>query len=438
MPRVTLSVLGGFEARAADGRPLTLPKKTRALLAYLALGPRQTYLRTDLAALLWGDSTDDQALQSLRQVLSHLRRDLGPEPVLAIDARSVRLDRQLIDVDALAFQRLAAESRGHPGEAGAKALVEAAALYRGHLLAGLDVREAPFEEWLVGERAGDHRGVIDILGTLAQRLTDRLARERFGQHLFPYVVCRAHLAYAGGHLGDFPGAIVCAEEAARFAETVDHRYSAVWASWALGEVYVVKGDADAAGRHLEHAIGLCRDWEITLAHASVVGCLGYARALAGRAGEAQALLEEALGEHERRRFVLGRSRLLIMLGEAHLLASRVGAAREYAARAVHFAREHGEPGIQAWALRLMGDVGARGRRSEQDAAWHDLEASLALAAERGMRPTVARCHLGLGRLSLARGQREQAREHLAAAVAMLTEMDMARWLDEALADLATS
>ena len=54
--------------------------------------------------------------------------------------------------------------------------------------------------------------------------------------------------------------------------------------------------------------------------------------------------------------------------------------------------------------------------------------SLALAEPRGMRPLVAHCHLGLGKLYRRVGKREQAREHLTAATTMYRDMDMRFWL----------
>ncbi len=41
-----------------------------------------------------------------------------------------------------------------------------------------------------------------------------------------------------------------------------------------------------------------------------------------------------------------------------------------------------------------------------------------------MRPLVAHCHLGLGRLYRRPGNREQAQEHLTAATMMYREMDI--------------
>jgi hypothetical protein len=57
-----------------------------------------------------------------------------------------------------------------------------------------------------------------------------------------------------------------------------------------------------------------------------------------------------------------------------------------------------------------------------------------LAEPRGMRPLVAHCHLGLGKLCRQTGQREQAREHLTNATAMYREMGMTYWLEQAEAE----
>jgi len=52
-----------------------------------------------------------------------------------------------------------------------------------------------------------------------------------------------------------------------------------------------------------------------------------------------------------------------------------------------------------------------------------------------MRPLVARCHLGLGKLYRGTGQRQQAQEHLTTATAMFRERDMRFWLEQAEAEM---
>ncbi len=48
-----------------------------------------------------------------------------------------------------------------------------------------------------------------------------------------------------------------------------------------------------------------------------------------------------------------------------------------------------------------------------------------------MRPLIAHCHLGLGRLYRRTGKREQAREYLMIATTMYREMEMRFWLEQA-------
>jgi hypothetical protein len=68
------------------------------------------------------------------------------------------------------------------------------------------------------------------------------------------------------------------------------------------------------------------------------------------------------------------------------------------------------------------------------AAAHYSKATV-LAEEIGMRPLVAHCHLGLGKLYRRTGKREQAQEHLTTAMTMYREMGMTYWLEKAEAQL---
>jgi hypothetical protein len=52
-----------------------------------------------------------------------------------------------------------------------------------------------------------------------------------------------------------------------------------------------------------------------------------------------------------------------------------------------------------------------------------------------VRPLVAHCHLGLGKLYRRTGDRQQAHEHLATATTMYREMDMRFWLEQAKTEL---
>jgi hypothetical protein len=53
-----------------------------------------------------------------------------------------------------------------------------------------------------------------------------------------------------------------------------------------------------------------------------------------------------------------------------------------------------------------------------------------------MRPLLAHCHLGLGRLSSQQGQNLAARRELSTALALYRALDMGFWLQQATAALA--
>lgn len=155
-------LLGRFTLRAAGGAEIALAaRKGQALVAILALADGEPVARERLAALLWSDRAEAQARSSLRQVLTGLRRAFGgaePAP-LRIDAAQVALDPAAVAVDALRFQSLTESER-------ADDLAAAAALYRGELLAGLQVRDAAFEDWLAAERRRLQRLFEETLGRL--------------------------------------------------------------------------------------------------------------------------------------------------------------------------------------------------------------------------------------------------------------------------------
>ena len=148
MDRLQLKLLGGFESRLASGPEMEIAaRKTRALLAYLALPTGRAHTRDKLVGLLWSDRGDEQARNSLRQALTELGKALNAiePPPLIKGQDTLMLDPAIVGVDVLEFEQLAASDA--VGD-----LHRAAALYAGDLLDGLDTRDAAFEEWLLIER----------------------------------------------------------------------------------------------------------------------------------------------------------------------------------------------------------------------------------------------------------------------------------------------
>jgi len=132
---------------------------------------------------------------------------------------------------------------------------------------------------------------------------------------------------------------------------------------------------------------------------------------------------------------------LVTTAEAELEAHDPDAALVLAEQALQLARTRGEQGSVARALRLLGTIASereaaasRPAGSRQDGAILFSQA-LALATELGMRPLVAHCHLGLGKLYRCTGDGAKAQEHLTTAATMYREMDMPFWREKTDAEL---
>jgi tetratricopeptide (TPR) repeat protein len=168
----------------------------------------------------------------------------------------------------------------------------------------------------------------------------------------------------------------------------------------------------------------------------MAAALGAAYALSGRVTDAVPLLTQALEQSAAMETVYFETFCRLSLGEAHLLADRLEEAHTLAAGALAHARAHQERGYQAYALRLLGDIGARPQPPERNQAEAHYRQALALAENLGMRPLQAHCHLSLGTLYLKQGHEERARTALSTAMELYRSMDMTFWLPQAEAALA--
>jgi tetratricopeptide (TPR) repeat protein len=127
---------------------------------------------------------------------------------------------------------------------------------------------------------------------------------------------------------------------------------------------------------------------------------------------------------------------VIWQSEAYVLAGRVEEARHLALQALDLVRTRKERGHEAWTLRLLGELAAQPKPPDGEQAEASYRQALALAEELGMRPLVARCHPGLGKLYARLDRREQAHTALSAAIRLYHAMDMTFWLPQAEAAMA--
>ena len=158
-----LKLFGPFELSGPEGPAALASPKLSALLAYLALA-RKPVPREEAASLLWGSHFEEQARQSIRQALVRLRKAVDSEVLLTNDG-TLEINAALVDCDVHIFERLLNSTAIDDLRSAVEAL-------SGEFLAGINIHEEAFEQWLSGERRR--------LGALACDALARLAADELG------------------------------------------------------------------------------------------------------------------------------------------------------------------------------------------------------------------------------------------------------------------
>jgi class 3 adenylate cyclase/tetratricopeptide (TPR) repeat protein len=283
------------------------------------------------------------------------------------------------------------------------------------------------------------RGEFGAAVALLERnvaLEGDLGTERFGSPVIQSAISSAWLAEVFSDLGRFDEALGHAEASVRIAEAADHPHTLSFGLLALGQSHLRRGDLTRATRILEHGLDLLhRTSQDVIRTPLFMAALGAAYALAGRSDEAFPLLASAVDAFRRCQMHNRPAHILLCAGLTCLAADQIDEAASYAREALALTRRLGAWGNEAHALCLSGDIASKGGTG--DVATYYRRA-LALAEPRGMRPLVAHCHLGLGKLYRRTDMREQAQEHITIATAMYREMGMTYWLEQAEMELRQS
>jgi TolB-like protein/tetratricopeptide (TPR) repeat protein len=287
------------------------------------------------------------------------------------------------------------------------------------------------------EQAHYYRNEFEQVVALA---TDNLAalpadwrNDTFGRRVVPVSVFdRGLLIMSLAELGRFGEAAELEAEAIRLAEAMQGAFVVGWAHMSAGALHLFRGDWTRAHPIIEHATAVMRAGNVAVMLDTLVACSAWVLAQLGKESEALSLLREGERFVERQAasgFIgLHRSRYR-MLGRAAFALGRLEEARRMGQLA--FESLPRQPGWAAHALLLLGDVASHPDQFDAKRGEAHYRHALALAGSRGMRPLIAHCHLGLGKLYWRSRRRKQAHEHLTAATAMYREMDMRFWLEQA-------
>ncbi|MBI3625844.1 MAG: tetratricopeptide repeat protein, partial [Candidatus Rokubacteria bacterium] len=241
---------------------------------------------------------------------------------------------------------------------------------------------------------------------------------------FAYVASCGWLGFAWAELGGFDAAGAAIDKARSAGEGSGHAYSEAIAWTLAGLIRNRQGSFEDALRDLERSLRACRERGLAVWRPIPSSILGHTLVRLGRVAEGLPLLEEGVSLTE----ALGVKAYLALwtshLAEGVLAAGEASRALTVAQHALDLARTHKEDGHRAWTLRLLGDIHARGSPpdlSQAEAHYHE---AADLAAKLEMVPLVAQCHLSLGQLCLARGERADGQRHLERAHMLFQELGM--------------
>jgi class 3 adenylate cyclase/tetratricopeptide (TPR) repeat protein len=278
---------------------------------------------------------------------------------------------------------------------------------------------------------GEYEHVVELGTGILAVLPADWVHEYFGMAVPPSIFSRSWLIMSLAELGRFAEAAKYEDEAIQFAEETQHPHTIGFAQFAGSVLHLSQGDWAKARLLAECWINTCLalqtpsllPWAVA-SSAWALAQIGETSEALSRIGEAEELLERQaareIGQH--------RSWAYAVLGRSCLVLGRLDEARRLGNRAVESSQRH--PGFAAHALHLLGDVMTHPDRLDaEDGARHYRQA-LVLAGLHGMRPLVAHCHLGLGRLYRRTGKLEDARDNLTTATTMYREMEMDFWLKQ--------
>ena len=280
----------------------------------------------------------------------------------------------------------------------------------------------------------DYHRAFNHLSRNVETLVGDQIYDRFGLAFLPAVGSRCQLVFLLAERGEFTAAAVHGDDAIHIAEVANHPFSLCTAYFSVGHLHLTRGVIDRGIAMLEHSLETCRLWNLYQNVPRVAAALGYAYAVAGRRGEAITLLTLA-DERAKAVGMVWRSLTGAQLIQGFLLIGKRQEAAWLASRALESSRRHSQRNREALALYVQGEIASAANPVDFENAEASFRAADIISDELKMRPLIAHCRVGLGKLYRRSGELRLAKEHLNNGVAMMREMEMGLWLERAEAEL---
>jgi tetratricopeptide (TPR) repeat protein len=262
---------------------------------------------------------------------------------------------------------------------------------------------------------GAHREAITLFERVLDGPDTQIARRALAVTVPAYIGAACWHGYALTLVGEIDRALDSTDRAAQAADESDHPQAQAIAYTMRAIPMLYQGRTDTALALGERALALCESKALLIWLPAAAGTLGWALALTGRGAEGAAHLERACSAMEATGVHGNLAHMYIWCADALLSAGRLDDAARAAGQGCDLALHQGERAQEADALHTQACIFAARDGGGARAIEH-YQRALEAATELDMAPLAGRCHLGLGRVHAAAGQRALARTHFDQAI----------------------
>jgi class 3 adenylate cyclase/tetratricopeptide (TPR) repeat protein len=285
---------------------------------------------------------------------------------------------------------------------------------------------------LVRYYRGEYESVVELATGNLEALPPEWVHEHLGASAPPSVYDRSWLIQSLAQIGRFADAITYDAEVLHIAEPTRHPFTIGQAHRATVTLYVLMGDWARARSLSEQWIAGVRAGNVVIQLPWAISSSAWILARVGETGDALDRLREGEQLVERqteRKLVATAGWDYHSLGRSSLLLGRLDDAQRLGNQAVEYSSH--QFGNAAHGLHLLGDIATHPDRFDAERGEYHYRKALSIAESHGMRPLVAHCYLGIGKVYHRTGKHQEAGEFFNSASAMYRDMNMSFWVKQA-------
>jgi tetratricopeptide (TPR) repeat protein len=240
----------------------------------------------------------------------------------------------------------------------------------------------------------------------------------------------AFLGLLYGRAGRFQEAYPLADKALRIAQEASNASREAMALNVLGAIHWQQGNWREGLEHSSRAQAVAQRTGDPITEGFAKGSMGYFMVMLGDRTQGLRRLHEGIEQIESTGSRILLTNYYALLSECYTIVGPVAEALRFGKQALDNANQTGAH----WGVQIAHRTLALAAILQDPPDWDEAERaareSLRFSMANLLRPEVARAHACIAEVLAKKGDRERAREHLAEALRLFTELEMPWWLEQ--------